>query len=116
MYWWRSSFRAIWLASASGFILPILHEYTWLCTYIRVLSDLCMILPKVVPYKVFHTSVRLTLQKNADKKQPCRKYLALDQETRRRRPPGLEIEHDPCWSVVAGVFLATRPSVDAAVH
>src|SRR5437764_181309 len=45
MYWWRSSFSAIWLGSASV-ILPILHEYTLLCTYIRVLSDVCMILPK----------------------------------------------------------------------
>src|SRR5438270_13693009 len=44
MYWWRSSFSAR-LGSASV-ILPILHEYTLLCTYIRVLSDLCMILPK----------------------------------------------------------------------
>src|SRR6267154_6700930 len=48
MYWWRSSFRAVWPASASGFILSILHEYTWVCTYIRVLSDLCMILPDVI--------------------------------------------------------------------
>src|SRR5258707_9492957 len=57
MYWWRSSFRAIWPASASGFILSILHESTWVCTYIRVLSDLCMVLPNVAPYKVFRKSV-----------------------------------------------------------
>src|SRR5579859_3592670 len=43
MYRWRSSFRAICAASASGFILSSLHECNWLCTYIRVLSDLCMI-------------------------------------------------------------------------
>jgi hypothetical protein len=29
---------------------------------------------------------------------------------------GLEIEHDPCWRVVARVFLPTRPSVNTAVH
>jgi hypothetical protein len=29
---------------------------------------------------------------------------------------GLEIEHDPCWGVVARVFLSTRPSVNTAVH
>jgi hypothetical protein len=29
---------------------------------------------------------------------------------------GLEIKHDPCWGMVARVFLPTRPSVDAAVH
>src|SRR5258708_10688664 len=57
MSWWRSSFRAIWPASASGFILSILHESTWVCTYIRVLSDLCMVLPNVAPYKVFRKSV-----------------------------------------------------------
>jgi len=34
----------------------MLHEYTVLCTYIRVLSDLCMILPNIAPYKVFHKS------------------------------------------------------------
>ena len=28
----------------------------------------------------------------------------------------LEIEHDPCWGMVAGVFLATRPSIDTAVY
>src|SRR5277367_6532747 len=28
----------------------------------------------------------------------------------------LEIEHDPCWGVVARVFLSTRPSVNSAVH
>src|SRR6202158_1895992 len=48
MYRWRSSFRAIWPASASGFILSILHEYTWVCTYIRVSSDLCMILQNTI--------------------------------------------------------------------
>src|ERR1700676_4354132 len=46
MYPWRSSFRAIWPASASGFILSILHQNTLLCTYIRTLSDLFIILPK----------------------------------------------------------------------
>ena len=29
---------------------------------------------------------------------------------------GLEIEHDPCWRMVARVFLPTRPSVNTAVH
>jgi len=29
---------------------------------------------------------------------------------------GLEIEHDPCWRVVARVFLPTRPSVNTAIH
>jgi hypothetical protein len=29
---------------------------------------------------------------------------------------GLEIEHDPCWGMVARVFLPTRPSVNTAVH
>ena len=29
---------------------------------------------------------------------------------------GLEIKHDPCWRVVACVFLPTRPSVNTAVH
>ena len=29
---------------------------------------------------------------------------------------GLEIEHDPCWGVVAGVFLPARPSVNTAVR
>ena len=29
---------------------------------------------------------------------------------------GLEIEHDPCWRVVACVLLPARPSVNAAVH
>jgi len=29
---------------------------------------------------------------------------------------GLEIKHDPCWCVVARVFLPTRPSVNTAVH
>jgi hypothetical protein len=28
----------------------------------------------------------------------------------------LEIEHDPCWRVVARVFLPTGPSVNTAVH
>jgi len=28
----------------------------------------------------------------------------------------LEIDHDPCWSMVARVFLPTRPSVNTAVH
>ena len=28
----------------------------------------------------------------------------------------LEIEHDPCWGMVARVFLPTRPSVNTAVH
>src|SRR6266446_4306104 len=27
-----------------------------------------------------------------------------------------EIEHDPCWRMVARVFLPTRPSVNTAVH
>src|ERR1700722_14683735 len=29
---------------------------------------------------------------------------------------GLEIEPDPCWGMVARVFLPTRPSVNTAVH
>jgi hypothetical protein len=29
---------------------------------------------------------------------------------------GLEIEQDPCWGMVARVFLPTRPSVNTAVH
>ena len=29
---------------------------------------------------------------------------------------GLAIEHDPCWGMVARVFLPTRPSVNTAVH
>src|ERR1039457_3266661 len=29
---------------------------------------------------------------------------------------GLEIKHDPCWGMVARVFLPTRPSVYTAVH
>jgi hypothetical protein len=29
---------------------------------------------------------------------------------------GLEIEHDPCWRMIARVFLPTRPSVNTAVH
>jgi hypothetical protein len=29
---------------------------------------------------------------------------------------GLEIKQDPCWRVVARVFLPTRPSVYTAVH
>ena len=29
---------------------------------------------------------------------------------------GLKIKHDPCWGVVARVFLPTRPSVNTAVH
>jgi hypothetical protein len=29
---------------------------------------------------------------------------------------GLEIKHDPCWRVVARVFLPTRPSVNTAVQ
>src|SRR5947207_3012951 len=29
---------------------------------------------------------------------------------------GLKIEHYPCWRVVAGVYLATRPSVYTTVH
>ena len=28
----------------------------------------------------------------------------------------LEIEHDPCWRVVARVFLPTCPSINTAVH
>jgi hypothetical protein len=28
----------------------------------------------------------------------------------------LEIEHDPCWGMVARVFLPTRPSVNTAVY
>ncbi len=28
----------------------------------------------------------------------------------------LEIKRDPCWGMVARVFLSTRPSVNAAVH
>src|ERR1700732_1052700 len=70
MYWWRSSFRAIWPASDSGFIVPILHEYNWLCTYIRVSSDLCMILPNLAPYirsftKAFGSGSRLRLRKRS---------------------------------------------------
>jgi|SRR5579859_2718973 len=29
---------------------------------------------------------------------------------------GLKIEHDPCWRMVARVFLPTRPPVNTAVH
>ena len=29
---------------------------------------------------------------------------------------GLEIKRDPCWRVVARVFLSTHPSVNTAVH
>src|ERR1700757_3407690 len=50
MYWWRSSLSAIWPASGSGFILLIVHEYAWVCTYIRALSHLCMTVPNVAPY------------------------------------------------------------------
>jgi hypothetical protein len=28
----------------------------------------------------------------------------------------LEIKHDPCWRVVARVFLPTRPAVNTPVH
>src|SRR5262249_13719532 len=28
----------------------------------------------------------------------------------------LQIELDPCWSMVAGVYLAPHPSVDTSVH
>jgi hypothetical protein len=28
----------------------------------------------------------------------------------------LKIEHDPCWGMVARVFLPTRPSVNTDVH
>jgi hypothetical protein len=28
----------------------------------------------------------------------------------------LEIKHDPCWGMVARVFLPTRPSVNTAIH
>src|SRR5438128_9539438 len=33
MYWWRSSFRAIWPASASGFIVPIARVYLVMHVY-----------------------------------------------------------------------------------
>jgi hypothetical protein len=29
---------------------------------------------------------------------------------------GLEVERDPCWGMVARVFLPTCPSVNTAVH
>src|SRR4029077_11542634 len=32
------------------------------------------------------------------------------------RSSGLKIEHYPCWRMVAGVYLPTRPSVYTSVH
>src|ERR1700684_2398041 len=31
-------------------------------------------------------------------------------------PSTLEIEHDPCWSMVARVFLPASPAINTAVH
>ena len=39
-----------------------------------------------------------------------------DQNAGWKLDSGLEIKHDPCWRVVACVFLPTRPSVNTAVH
>jgi hypothetical protein len=89
MYCWRSSFRAIWPASTSGFIVPILHEYTWLYTYIRVLSDLCMIRPSVAPNKLF------SQERSVGRSSSITEKFFVSSKRWGKRKDGARVRHSP---------------------